>query len=134
MAAVALTNEFVSINGTDISDHIKAGTLVVDVNQLDATVMGDGWSDVLGGLKSGTLNLEILDDFAVGEIDATLWPLLGTVVAFVVRPDAGAVSTSNPQYSGSILVNAHGVGAAVGELPIKSQSYPTTGAVTRATA
>ncbi len=134
MAATALINEYVAINGTNISDHIKSGTLVVDVNQLDSTVMGDGWSDVLGGLKSGTLNLEILDDYAAASIDATLWPLLGTVVSFEVRPDAGAASTSNPKYTGSILVNAHGIGGAVGELPTKSQSYPTTGAITRATA
>lgn len=133
MAVVAMTNEYVALNGTNISDHIKSATLAVDVNQLDATAMGDAWTDVVGGLKSGTLNLEILDDFAAGSIDATLWPLLGTVVTFEVRPDAGSVSTSNPKYTGSVLISGHSAGAAVGELSMKSQTYPTSGVVTRAT-
>lgn len=134
MSVVALVNEYVEINSTNLSDHVKSATLVVDVAQLDSTAMGDGWTDNVGGLKSGTLNLELLDDYANGSIDATLWPLLGTKVAFVVRVDSAAVGTSNPQYSGTVLINAHSVGAAVGELPMKSLSYPTSGAITRATA
>lgn len=134
MAVQALVNQYLSINASDVSAFVKSATLVVDVNELDATAMGDGWSDVVGGLKAGTLNVELFDDYAASQIDAVLWPLLGTKVAFETRPDTAAVGTSNPKYTGTVLISHHSFGAAVGELPMKSFAYKTSGAVTRATA
>ncbi len=133
MAVVALLGQYVTINAVNMSDHVKAATLSVEANQLDPTAMGDGWQRAAGGLKSGQIQIEWLDDFAAASIDATLWPLLGTVVAFEVRPDAGVVSTSNPKYTGSVFIGQHGFGGSLGELAMKSVSYPTSGAVTRAT-
>lgn len=133
MAAAALVNEYVALNSSDLSNHVKSATLVVDVNTLDASAMGDAWTDNLGGMKSGTLSIELLDDYAASSIDSILWPLLGTVVTFEVRPDGAAVGTSNPKYTGSVLINHHSVGGSIGELPMKSLSLPTTGVVTRAT-
>lgn len=134
MATFALLNEFVEINSVDLSDHVRAGTLALEATQLDSTTMGDNWSEVTGGLKSGTLTLEFLDDFAASEVDATLWPIFGTVVTFVVRPDAGAVSATNPNYSGSLFIAQHAVGGTLNEMAGKSLTLPTSGTVTRATA
>ncbi len=133
MAVMALLNEYFSINAVNFSDHMKGATLTVDVAQLDPTAMGDGWTRALGGLKSGSVQIEWMDDFAVSSLDATLWPLLGTLVPFEVRPDAGAVSTTNPKYTGSLLVAQHVVGGNLGELAMKSLTFPTSGAITRAT-
>ncbi|MEU8379779.1 hypothetical protein [Streptosporangium sp. NPDC048865] len=134
MGVLALVNEYVVINAVNWSDHVKAATLTVDAAQLDPTAMGDGWTKVAGGLKSGQLAIEFLDDFAAANLDATLWPLLGTVVTFEVRPDAGAVSTSNPKYTGNVFIGQHIVGGSIGELAMKGVTYPTSGAVARATA
>lgn len=134
MATFALLNEFVSINGVDLSDHVRQGALAVEATALDSTAMGDNWMENTGGLKSGTLTIEFLDDFAAAEVDDTLWPLLGTVVEFVVRPDAGAVSTTNPNYTGSVFIQQHSVGGELNTMAAKSVTYPTSGAVTRATA
>lgn len=133
MAAFALTNMFVSINGTDLSDRVKSATLTLDSNQLDPTAMGDGWTRALGGVKSGSLSIEFLDDMAAGETDAVLWPLFGTVVNFITRPDAGAAGATNPNYSGQVLVSQVTVGGSHGELAMKSLTFPTSGEVTRAT-
>lgn len=133
MSVFALVNQHLTLNSVDFSDHIKGATLTVDVNQLDPTAMGDGWVKALGGLKSGTLALEFMDDYAAGEVDATLWPILGTVVTFIVRPDAGAVGATNPNYTGSVLITQHTVGGSLGELAMKSLSFPTSGTVARAT-
>lgn len=133
MATFALLNEFVSINSVDLSDHVRAATLALEATQLDSTTMGDNWSEVTGGLKSGTLTLEFLDDFAASEVDATLWPLFGTVTAFIVRPDAGAVSATNPNYSGNLFIAQHAVGGTLNEMAMKSLTLPTSGTVSRAT-
>ncbi|TDE40499.1 hypothetical protein E1295_31870 [Nonomuraea mesophila] len=135
MSVFALTNEYVELNGVDMSDHAKQGTLALSAAQLDPTAFGDGWVKALGGLKSGTLTIELMDDYDASEVDATLWPIFGTVVPFVVRPDAGAASPTNPEYSGEVLITTHSVGGSVGELAMKSGlSFPTSGVVSRATA
>lgn len=133
MAVLALVNEYLTINSVNVSDHIKGATLTLDAAQLDPTAMGDGWTKVLGGLKSGQLAVEFLDDFAASQIDATLWPLFGTITTFEVRPDAGSVGAGNPKYTGSIFIAQHVVGGSVGELAMKSLTFPTSGAVARAT-
>jgi len=134
VGSLVLLNEFVEINAVNSSGWAKSGALAMEATQLDASVFGDGWVKNVAGLKSGTLTIEFLDDFAASQLDATLWPLFGTVVTFKVRPDAGVVGTSNPQYSGSLLVAQHNVGGSLNELAGKSLSFPLSGAVARATA
>ncbi|GIH76138.1 hypothetical protein [Planobispora longispora] len=133
MATLVLLNEFVELNAVNSSGWAKSGALAMEAAALDASVFGDGWTKNTAGLKSGTLTIEFLDDFAASQLDATLWPLFGTVVPFKLRPDAGAVSTSNPQYSGNVLIAQHNVGGSLGELAGKSLSFPLSGAVARAT-
>lgn len=135
MAVYALTSQFCSVNSVDYSGDLKSATLVVDAAQLDTTDFASaGWVEYIGGLKSGTLALEFQDDVADDAVDEELWALLGTVVAFAMRPTSAAVGTSNPSYSGSVLVTSHSLGGSVGDLAMKSLTFPTSGAVTRATA
>lgn len=134
MAVMALTSQYTALNSVDESSNIKSSTLVIDVNQLDTTdFASNGWVEYIGGLKSGTLSIEFQDDVAASAIDSKLWALLGTVTTFEVRLTSAVVGTSNPKWTGSVLINQHGVGGAVGDLAMKSLSFPTSGAVTRAT-
>lgn len=134
MAVMALLNEYVSINAVAMSDHVRSATLAMEASALDATAMGDGWTKNVYGLKSGSLQVEFNDDFVPSQVDALLWPLFGTNVAFEVRPDAGVVSTSNPKYTGLIGIAQHQVGGSLNEVARKSLTFPTSGTVSRATA
>lgn len=134
MAVFALINEYVSVNANVLTDHTRSATLTAEATALDSTAMGDAWTEVIFGLKSGQLVIELNDDAATGQIDSILWPLLGTLVPFEVRPDAGAVSVSNPKYTGSIGIQQFAVGGALNEVARKSLTFPTSGTVTRATA
>ena len=133
MAVFALVNEYLAINGTAMSDHVKQAVLTVEADALDSTAMGDSWKEVTFGLKGGQLQVEFLDDFAASQVDALLWPLFGTVVTFEVRPDAGAVSATNPKYTGSIGIAQHAVGGQLNEMATKGLTFPTSGTVSRAT-
>ena len=133
MAVFALTSQYTALNGADRSADIKTSTLTVDVAELDTTDFASaGWTEVIGGLKSGTLAIEFQDDVAASAVDSVLWPLLGTVVTFEVRGTSSAVGASNPKYTGSVLITQASIGGAVGELAMKSLTFPVTGAVTRA--
>jgi len=132
MAVYALTSQVVTVNSVDYSDHLKSATLTVDAAQLDTTDFASGgWTEVVGGLKSGTLALEFMDDVADNDVDEELWALLGTVVTFTIKATSGSISASNPEYQGNVLVTSHAIGGAVGELATKSLSWPTSGSITR---
>ncbi|MFI5755622.1 hypothetical protein [Streptomyces sp. NPDC051569] len=135
MAKMVLLAAFVSLAGTDLSDYARKADLSVEVEDKDVTTYASlGWKEVRGGLKSGELGLEFLQDTAAGKIDALMWPLLGTVVPFVARLDNAPASTSNPQYSGNVLIKGwNPIEGSVGDEASVSVSYPTSGAVARAT-
>ncbi|MFF1417474.1 hypothetical protein [Streptomyces sp. NPDC058280] len=136
MAKMVLLASFVSLGGNDLSDYARKAELSVEVEDKDVTTYTSlGWKVVLGGLKSGELGLEFLQDVAATKIDAIMWPLLGTVVPFVVRLDSAVASASNPQYSGSVLINGwNPIEGSVGDEASVSVGYPTSGAVVRAVA
>lgn len=136
MAAFAMTDCYVALNGTDRSSYIKAVTLNVDVAELDATDFADAaWTVPIAGMKSGSLALTFNQDVANSAIDSVLWGLLATTVTFEVRATNSAVSTSNPKYTGSVLINGWApLSGSVGDLAEVSVTFPLSGAVTRATA
>ena len=133
---MVLTAEFLSINSNDLSEYTRKAEVAVEVEEKDVTNYKSlGWTEVTGGLKSGTLSCEFLQDFAATKLDATMWPLLGTVVPFEVRGDQAAASAGNPSYSGNILISGwNPITGSVGDEATVSVDFPTSGAVTRATA
>lgn len=136
MAKIVLLSTFLSLNGVDRSTWCNKAELSVEVEEKDVTTFSSGgWNEFIGGLKSGELNLEFKQDFADGLLDDTLWALLGTVVAFEIRPTSSAVGVSNPKYTGSVLINGwNPVEGGVGDEATVSVSFPTTGTITRAEA
>lgn len=135
MAKFVLTGEYVALNATALHSYIRKAELSVEVEDADVTNFGSGgWTEVIGGLKSGELSIEFLQDVAASALDSIMWPLLGTVVTFEVRATQSAVGTSNPKYTGSVLINGwNPIEGGVGDEATVSVSFPTSGAVTRAT-
>ena len=133
MAVLALTNMYNIFNAIDLSDHATASTVVADADQLDSTAFGDSWREYTGGLKKGTYNITLLDDFATGSVDATVWAAFntGTAVAVAVKPVNTTIGTTNPEYQFNVLPNQWNVGGTLGEMAGKTLSYPITGAITR---
>lgn len=135
MAAFVYTDAALTINGVDLSTKVKSVTLTIDVAAIDATAMGGaGYVTNVGGLKSGSLAVTFNDDLAASSTDVTIFPLLGTVVAFTLKSLSSANAATNPQYSGSVLISGTSIGGGVGELAAKSVTWPTSGAISRATA
>lgn len=138
MPVFVYTNPLVTLNGTanNVSAAIRQITLDINAAEVETTSFGDsGWTTMVGGLKSGSVQIDFLDDVAASAIDSTIWGLFGGTAAITIRPGGtAAVGTSNPQYSGTVLVNQTTTGGAVGDLATKSVTWPTTGAISRATA
>jgi len=135
MPKMVLLAEYLSINANVLNTYTRKAELTVEVEEKDVTTYASlGWKEVLGGIKSAELSCEFLQSFTAAELDAIMWPLLGTVVPFEVRADQAAVGTSNPKYTGNILINGWSpLTGSVGDEATVSQGFPTSGAVTRAT-
>ncbi|NUS74873.1 MAG: hypothetical protein HOV70_01565 [Streptomyces sp.] len=136
MPKMVLTAEYLSINANVLNAYTRKAELTVEVEEKDVTNYASaGWKEVLGGIKSAGLSVEFLQSFTAAELDAIMWALLGTVVPFEVRADQAAVGTSNPKYTGSVLINGWSpLTGSVGDEATVSQDFPSSGAVTRATA
>lgn len=134
MAVFALVDASITINSVDLSDHISQAAIQTSAAELDTTAFGDDWMTKLGGLKDWSLQLEFHQDFAASEVDATIWPLLGTTTTVVIKADSGSVSSTNPSFTGSVLVSEYApISGSVGDLASTSVTWPGAGTLTRAT-
>lgn len=140
MPKKVLDDAFVSINGVDLSDHVKSVTLNYSAEMLDDTAMGDDTKSSLGGLKNWSAEVEFHQDYAAASVDATLFPLVGATFVFIARADkSDGVSATNPNYTATgVLASYTPLGGSHGELMATSVSInPAGGAnatLTRATA
>ena len=136
MAKMVLLAQYLSINGVDLSTWTRKAELTTEVEDKDITTYSDlGWKKLLGGLRSGELGAEFITDFAASQLDSIMWPLFGTVVNFEVRADQAVVGVNNPKWTGQVLIKQwNPITGGVGDEASVSVSFPTSGAVTRATA
>lgn len=134
MAVIVLTNCYVLINAVDLSNKATSITLKIEADDQDSTAFGSTYHTRVGGLKDWSADIEFNADFAASAVDATLFPLLGTSVAVEFRPDAGARSTTNPGYTGNLLVTEYTpLDGSVGDLGKVKVSWPGNGAIARQT-
>ena len=117
MANLALTDAFISIDGNTVDGDGTNLNMAYSADSLDTTSFGDTTRVRIGGLKDWTLQVDFNQDFASGGLDGLMFPLVGTVVAIIIRPDAGVIGVNNPELTGSGLVTSYPpFGNGVGEL------------------
>jgi hypothetical protein len=137
MAKFVVTTNAVTLNGTDLSSSCARAELVINAAEVDVTDFGSaGWTEVIGGLKSGTVSLDFHSDFGTGAVSRIFQPLVGTIgTVTLIAGNGTAASSATPQYTATVLINSFTpVSGAVGDLATFSVSFPTTGAVSYATA
>lgn len=136
MPAFVLKNAYVLINAVNLSDHVKSVTINYAAEILEKTAMSANSKQRIAGLKDWSVDVELNQDFAAASVDATLFPLVGAAAfAIEIRPDAGAVSATNPKYTGNALLESYPpISGSVGELATTSITLQGDGDLTRAVA
>lgn len=137
MAKFIATGTKVTLNGTDISSSCARAELVINAAEVSTTDFGSsGWTEVIGGLKSGQVSLDFHSDFGAGGVSSLFKDLVGTIgTVVIVTANGTAASGTTPAYTATVLVNSFTpVSGAVGDLSTFSVTFPTTGAVSYATA
>ena len=134
MARLVLTNASVVFGTTDLSDHIASITLNSTFDIVETTAFGNTAKTRVASLADNSVTFEFHQDYATGEVEQTIYPLLGTAVTIVAKPVAGTTTTINPQYTFSALVSEWTpLNGSVGELATASVTWPISGAITKAT-
>lgn len=136
MAKQVLLACYVEINGVDRSSSVSKVELDDQFEEKETTTYGSGGAkEVIAGLESGSVGLTFKNDYAASALDSAMWALRGTLVTLKVRPSSSAiVSTANPQYGGSILINNwKPISGSVGDVAEVDVTYPMSGAMTRVT-
>ena len=124
----------ITVGTTNLSTSINSVTLDITADSIETTAFGSTYRTSIGGLKSGTVSLDFMQDFAAGSVDALLFPLMGSTVAVKIAPTSGTVSATNPQYEFTALCTQYQPYAgATGDLATLSVTWPVSGEVTRAT-
>lgn len=135
MAEITLTNAYVELNSVDLSDKVRRVTINYEAEMVSKDAMSNDARRRIAGLKNWTAELEFNQDYASGEVDATLFSLVGAA-AFAVefRPDAGSVSATNPKYTGNALLASYTpISGSVGELNMANVTLEGDDDLTRAT-
>jgi hypothetical protein len=133
MAKIVLTNAYVLLGDLyDISSYVTNISLSTTHDIIETTQFGDVYKTRIAGLGDN-------QDFSStivnpGGLENVIYPLIGTAINCKIRPTGAAVSTSNPQYSFSLLISEwQPLSGSVGELSTASVSWPISGEITKTT-
>jgi hypothetical protein len=134
MPRLVLTNAFISVGGVDLSDLVASVTLNSTFDVVETTAFSSTAAKTrVAGLADNSVTLEFHQDYATGEVEQTIYPLLGTASTVIVRPNGSTTSAFNPSYTCSaIIAEWTPLNGSVGELATASVSWPISGAITKA--
>lgn len=131
----SLSNPSVTVASVDFSDNCRTATLTVGYDSLEITAFSDSGRKYAPGLQSVEVTLELFNAYGTGDIEDTLFGILGDgTTTLVISAVPGAASTSNPTYTitNAMLASQPVVNGSVGELQTVSVTF-TGGTFARAT-
>ena len=133
MAQIVLKDASISIGGVELADRSNSVEVNYEIESVEVTAFGGNRSFV-GGLQNNTCTVELMQDFAATETEATIFPLVGTQLTLIFKPTSDAVGADNPSYTitGAYLASHTPIAAAVGELAMTSLTF-TGGTLVKAT-
>lgn len=123
MPSISFKDIALSINAIELPDRCRSAVLTYEVEAQEVTAMG-GNRSFIGGIQNNTVEVTLLQDFAAGETEATVYPLVGTTTTVVLKPVNAAQSATNPTYTltGAYLASHTPINAgepgAVGEVTL----------------
>lgn len=118
MAQIVLTDVAVTINAVSLSSRATNVTITYEKEAVEVTAFGDEWRKFSAGLGNVTATVTLQQDFAAANVEATIYPLVGTTTTVRFKPGSGANSATNPEYiiTGAYLASHTPINGAVGEL------------------
>ena len=126
--AIFLSNGVqVTLNSVVLTTVTTSATINRSFDELEVTAMGDTAHKFVKGLEASTITLDFLNDDAAsgaGSVRAALQAAWGTTVPLTLKQTSAVVSTTNPLYSTTVLVNnTTDINGAVGDESTQSITF-----------
>jgi len=125
MAVLALTNAYISVNGVVLSDHGNSVSVHYEIDQVETTAFGSSGHTFTGGLQNNSIEIAFNQDYATSNVEATIYPLVGSTTTVIIKPNGATTAATNPSYtvSGAYLAAHTPVAGKVGELVTTTLSF-----------
>ena len=139
MAKFVYKNAHLLVNTVDLSARVESLTLTYTAETPEVTAMSDGTRTRVPSFIDWSFEVTFRQDFiepATNAVDSTLFSLVGAAAfAIVIRPDAGAKSVTNPEFTGNALLTSYGIlTGSVGDVAAAPATFMGDGVLARATA
>ncbi len=128
MGKIVLRDCQITVNGVNLSDHVSSVEVNFVKDEVETTNFSGQGRERVAGLKDDSFVVTFQQDYAVGEVNATLSPLYSNENEFtvIVKPTASAVSATNPSYTATcILLEYQPLSGSVGDLSETEVTFPT---------
>lgn len=136
MAQIVLKDCKIEIGSTPVtlSDRANSVTVTYEIESVEVTAFGATGRSYVGGLQNNTVEIEFMQDFAAANVEATIFPLVGTSTTIAITPTSSATSATNPKYTitGCYLASHTPIAGGVGEIAMTSLSF-SGGSLVKAT-
>ena len=134
MAIFVLTDAVITINSVALSSYSNSVVMNYEIDSVESTSFGSTGHKFVGGLQNNSMDVELFQDYASNQVEATIYPLVGTQTTVVIKATSDAVGATNPEYTlTNCFLAAHQPvgGGGVGEMAATSLSF-TGGVLTKA--
>ena len=134
--AVYLSNGVVlTVNAVDLSALVSSVTINRSFEELDVSAMGDSGRRYVKGLEASSITIDFFNDADSAKTLATLNTNWGASTTVTVKQTSATVSTTNPLYTMSCLVNnTTPINGAVGDISTQSVTWNVNGTIAITTA
>ena len=123
---VYLSNPTVTIGGVDVTQNTSAASLEIGYDSLESTTFGDTGHRFVSGLQMVNVTLTMFNNYGAGEVEATLFDVVGDGnTTLVISPAGSTESASNPEYtiSNAMMSSFTPIVTTVGELSQVSVTF-----------
>lgn len=123
MGKHVVTGGFFSLGGTDLSSDVMSVSLTREWDEVESTTFGETERSYVIGLATAQLSVTFAQDYDASGLYETLDSLAGGTTTFSMRPFSTAVSTSNPQWDGTVnIASITDIDASQGDLSTNTVS------------
>ena len=123
-----------TVNAVEMGTTGQTSTVNVPIDTAEVTAAADSSKEYLEGDYGWDASIDGYADFGAGLSDDTLFGFIGSgEQAYVWKADDGAVSATNPSYSGNVILTSYSLTAGVGDGVTFSARLTGNGDLSRAT-
>lgn len=134
MAVLALSDASITINAISLSNRANSVSVNYEIDSIEVTAFGSTGHIFAGGLQNNSVEISLMQDYAAANVEATVYPLVGTTTTLAIKATSSATSATNPLYTiSNAFLSAHTpVAGSVGEVAMTTLSF-TGGTIVKTT-